>query len=284
MRQMQYIEAYQSLRKELKALGLSPREVEAETAEIMEAILGKKVFEIILSPKEEISPTQEQAFSACLQGRKQRMPLAYLLKERYFYGLSFYVTPDVLIPRQETEELVEAAVQLIENKKLQTVLDICTGSGAIGLAIAAHTMAQVTLSDISAAALCVAEKNAARLGVQARLVQSDLFAQICGKYDMITANPPYIAAEEFAEMQPEVTEYEPRLALDGGRDGLLYYEKIAKKAGAYLAEDGYLLLEIGMTQGNAVTGVLQQNGFAEIVVKKDYAGHDRFIIAQRERE
>ncbi len=219
-------------------------------------------------------------FESLLARRLTREPLQYILSTVLFMGHEFRVDPRVLIPRPETELLTEMAIQLLENHPGPRVLDLCTGSGCIGISIAlACPGARVTLSDISEDALAAAKNNAAQLGAEVEFLQGDLFEHAQGPYDLIISNPPYIPASDCLNLQPEVLR-EPRLALDGGCDGLDFYRRIAREAPAHLSSGGWLLMEIGDGQSEAVLQLLTSNGFTDAHVYRDYQQLDRMVRAR----
>lgn len=219
------------------------------------------------------------AYEAALVKRALRIPLEYITHETEFMGLSFYVDENVLIPRQDTECLVEEVLKVSEGKD---ILDLCTGSGCIGISLAALGKCRsVTLADISPEALAVAEHNARRHGVEVILRQSDLFSSLAQRYDTIVSNPPYIPSEELSHLMPEVRDYEPHLALDGKEDGLFFYKSIILKSCDFLTEEGWLFFEIGYDQGEAVSCLMQEAGFTEVTIKKDLAGLDRVVSGRR---
>ncbi len=213
--------------------------------------------------------------------RAARIPVQYLTHEAWFYGSCFYVNPSVLIPRQDTETLVERA-ELLCSPGMH-VLDLCTGSGCILLSLLKnHSMTGIG-ADISEEALEVAEKNRGLLGVrksQVSWICSDLFDDIGGNFDMITANPPYIAAAEIAHLDPEVRDHEPVLALDGADDGLHYEFLIAERARMHLNEGAWLLLEIGHDQGEVMKEELTRLGYSETEIVRDLGGNDRVAIGR----
>ncbi len=227
---------------------------------------------------------QLQSYAELLKKRGSHIPLQYLTGEQEFMGLTFRVNEHVLIPRQDTETLVEEALARV--RPGMRILDLCTGSGCIAISLAKLGPGdapglRVDASDISPEALSVAQENARRLGAQVRLMESDLFAGITDVYDMIVSNPPYIRTAVIGELSGEVRLHEPLLALDGREDGLSFYRRIAGKSRARLAEDGWLLLEIGHDQAEDVTGLLAEAGFEEIRTVRDLAGRDRVITARR---
>ncbi len=221
-------------------------------------------------------------FRELVRRRCEGIPVQYLTGKAAFMGFEFEVTPAVLIPRQDTETLVETALAKISGPA--RVLDMCTGSGCIILSLAAMKP-EVTGcgADLSAEALAVAGRNRERLGVADRveLIRSDLFQQIEGMYDMILSNPPYIRSEEIDTLMTEVRDHEPRMALDGGADGLDYYRMLASQAGAHLAEGGWLIMEIGYDQAADVTQLLLNEDYKEITVVKDLPGLDRVVCGRK---
>jgi release factor-specific protein-(glutamine-N5) methyltransferase len=210
---------------------------------------------------------------------KSGRPLQQVLGSAEFYGRKFRVSKDVLIPRMETELVCEQAVKLAGDNK--EVLDLCCGSGAIGVTIALESGAHVTLSDISDAALKQAKANAREnKAKRVKFVKSDMFDTIKGKFDVIVCNPPYIETAVIDTLDVNVKDYEPRIALDGGDDGLDFYRTIAANVGRFLKVSGTLVLEIGYNQAGAVTELLTAAGFNNVTVMKDYSGNDRIIVAK----
>lgn len=219
------------------------------------------------------------AFDALVARRAAREPVSHLTGRRAFWGRDFIVTPDVLDPRPDTEALVAEAL----SAPFSRVLDLGTGSGCILLTLLAERPAAAgTGVDLSAAALAVARRNAAALGVAARaeLRASDWFAAVPGRFDLIVSNPPYIAAAEMPALAPEVRDHEPGMALTDGADGLTAYRAIAAGAPEHLTPGGRLLLEIGWTQGVAVAALLRQAGLSDVRVLPDLDGRDRVVAAR----
>jgi len=211
--------------------------------------------------------------------RAAHIPLQHLTGVQEFMGLEFEVNQDVLIPRQDTELLVEAVLKECAGK---AVLDMCTGSGCIIVSLAKHSNLKKAVGvDVSVKALNVAERNALRNGVEIEYLQSNLFERVEGYYDIIVSNPPYIPTKDIDSLMPEVKEHEPVLALDGSEDGLEFYRSIASSSAEHLKTGGLLFLEIGHDQGEAVWDILFKKGFSEIIVKKDLSGHDRVVSAVR---
>lgn len=217
-------------------------------------------------------------FQDFLARRSKRIPLEYILGKTEFMGIPFMVNPFVLIPRQDTECLVEEVLLYTEDAD---VLDLCTGSGCIGISLAklGHCKS-VTLSDQSKEALIVAGENAALNEASVCLVKSDLFGELSGKYDLIVSNPPYIPSDEISKLMPEVADHEPVYALDGREDGLFFYRQITKEVSSFLNKNGRLFFEIGESQAGAVSRLMCEAGFSDVEVKQDLAGCDRVVCGQ----
>ena len=235
--------------------------------------------------------------------RSKGEPVQYIMGSQEFMGLEFIVNENVLIPRQDTETLVEDALEIINTGTLRgedmdvkrkewDILDLCTGSGAIGVSLARiANKVNVTCSDISEGAIKVAKENAQKHGVakSVKFEQGDLFKPFSKhfrkqKFDMIISNPPYIKSSVISTLQKEVCEHEPLSALDGGESGLDFYERIVSGVGSHLRKSGVLLLEIGHDQGEAVSGLLSRNGeFTSIRVLKDLANRDRIVFAKKSK-
>ena len=229
----------------------------------------------VLARENLLSPRDAARYEELLTRRASGVPLQYLTREQNFCGLSLYVDERVLSPRQDTECLVE---EVLRDGARGALLDLCTGSGCIPLALLKHGNFSCALgADISAEALAVAETNRARTGLPLLLRQSDLFAEIPERFDVITANPPYIESAEIESLSVEVRDHEPRLALDGAADGLAFYRRLAAESGAHLKPGGRLYLEIGMSQGAAVASLLEAAAFSDIQIIRDLAGRDRIV-------
>ena len=246
-----------------------------DARELVSLAAGKRVRGA--GDTEELTEAQQKTLEAAVKRRLAHEPLQHILGEWDFMGFTFSVSPNVLIPRQDTETLCEEAEGLIAERGYKTLLDICTGSGCIGIALQKRTGIRTALSDISPAALEIARRNAQNLGADCEIVQSDLFAAFGGrKFDLITANPPYIPSETVKTLSEEVRK-EPLLALDGGADGLCIYRRIAKEYGAFLNEGGALLMEIGFDQGESVPALFEGAQGAKIKLIKDISGNDRVV-------
>ena len=236
---------------------------------------------------------QEKTYFSLIDKRKTRIPLQRLTGVQEFMGLEFRVNEHVLIPRQDTETLVEAALDYLNKKpwnqdnsenvafQEQRILDMCTGSGCILLSLMRLAQNPETIrgigADLSGEALKVAETNAGHLGVAADFVQTDLFEKIEGKFHMIISNPPYIRTDEIEMLETEVKNHDPRMALDGKEDGLYFYRKIVDESRRHLVKSGILLFEIGCSQGKDVSRMMKLAGFTDVAVKKALAGLDRVV-------
>ncbi len=236
--------------------------------------------EVILSHGDnEIDVDKYEMLEPYLDKIIEGIPVQYLVNEQEFYGLKFFVNENVLIPQPDTEIIVEEALNIISDG--DRVLDLCTGSGVIGVTIANKKNANVVASDISKKALEVARINADNLGdSKVTLVESDLFENIEGKFNVIVSNPPYIKKDVIRTLSKEV-QNEPIIALDGGIDGLDFYKKIVEEALNYLEDGGYLLLEIGYDQKEEVLNLVINKNYKDIRVRKDLSNNDRVVIMQK---
>ena len=207
-------------------------------------------------------------------------PAEYVTGEAFFRYLRLWVTPGVLIPRQETELVAQKAIDLIRENGYKTAIDVCTGSGCIAISLATETAARVDACDISEEALLLAKRNAGRNNAPVHFFISDMFACVSKTYDLIVCNPPYVSAQEYATLDRSVREHEPKIALLAG-DGLDFYRIIAKKALQFLNGGGALVLEIGASQATRVMTLLVRNGFKDIECAKDYSGRDRILNAHK---
>lgn len=236
---------------------------------------------ILINNEEEISEEIEKEFKRNIEVLNSGIPIQYITNKQEFMGLDFYVDSNVLIPQPDTEILVEEVISICEERT--QILDLCTGSGAIGASIAKNIEnAEVTMSDISNKALEIAKKNSKGNEVidKCKFVLSDMFENIQGKFDVIVSNPPYIKTEVIKTLDKEV-QNEPYIALAGGEDGLKFYRVIAQNAYKYLNENGILALEIGYDQKEEVINLLHETDkYANIYCKKDLAGNDRIIVCR----
>lgn len=265
--------------KYLEQQGCANPRLDAEL--LLGHVLKKDRLYLYINLDRPLETYELDAYRRLIGLRGRRIPVSYLTGSREFYSNEYHVTEDVLVPRPETEILVEHGIALIEEVDAPQVLELGTGSGVIAISIALSVpQSQVVAVDISQAALGVAQKNADRLGVIDRLsfLRSDMFANIPDqKFDLICSNPPYIPSEDLKNLGEEVKQ-EPQLALDGGTDGLDFYRILTKEAPNYLKQGGSLILEIGYDQGEAVTNLGLENGFQECQIIKDYADKDRVVI------
>lgn len=229
-----------------------------------------------LHMEEDLLEEQVSEYEIALKKRAEHVPLQYIVGETEFMGLKFKVNSSVLIPRQDTETLVEEVLK--EMKPGMQVLDLCTGSGCIIISILHNAPGAVGAAiDISKQALNVAKENARQNGVSVDFEQSDLFHNVVGTFDVIVSNPPYIPSAEVVKLMPEVGEFEPLEALDGKEDGLYFYREIIGSCRDYLKPEGRIFFEIGFDQAEAVSKMLWENGFKEVRVIKDLARNDRVV-------
>lgn len=226
---------------------------------------------------EEMPEELQHEFEVLIKKRAERVPLQYITGEQEFMGMTFHVNSNVLIPRQDTETLVEEALKIV--KPGMKILDMCTGSGCVLISILNNVHGTEGYGyDISKQAINVAKENAKLNDVPAVFERSNLFEDVVDeKFDIIVSNPPYIRSEEIPQLMPEVSQFEPHEALDGKEDGLYFYRKIIEESRDYLTKDGYLLFEIGYDQGWAVSSMMREAGFADVQVIKDLAKNDRVV-------
>lgn len=295
-----------NIRERLQKAGIE--DFEYESWVFLDWKLHVNRADFYMNPNGEVKQELLEELEEVLLKREQRVPLQYLMGECEFMGFDFAVDERVLIPRQDTECLVELAAKdirnvntqkrgasdnvagrlsgdcdgartkLLQNEQKVKVLDLCTGSGCIGISVAKLCPdTEVTLADISEGALTVAKKNAENLNVNVTLTNGNLFENIEGSFDYILSNPPYIPSRVIDGLMPEVREHEPRLALDGEADGLAFYRKIIQQAPDYLNQDGRIYFEIGAEQGEDMLRLMTERGFLEVKVHKDLAGLDRIV-------
>ena len=225
---------------------------------------------------DEVEPEVLAEYERVLEKRAEHVPLQYITGEQEFMGMTFKVNSNVLIPRQDTETLVEETLKVIEPQ--MEVLDLCTGSGCILLSILKNApTVKGTGSDISKQALLVAKENAKLHDLDAEWVRSNLFDNVSGQFDVIVSNPPYIPTDVIPQLMPEVQVFEPIEALDGKEDGLYFYRRIVEQSKDYLNSGGSLMFEIGYDQGKDVSKMMTDAGFSNVCVKKDLAGNDRVV-------
>ena len=254
-------------------------EAELDARYILEYITGLNSAQYFINSEDIIEKDKAEEFFRLIERRSKRIPLSYVIGTRDFFGLTFKVDENVLIPEQETELLVEEVIKHSEGK---SVLDMCTGSGCIAISIALFGKpSKVAASDISEKALEVARENAKSIKAgEISFIQGDMFENVTDKFDIIVSNPPYIETGEIDELMPEVRDYIPRLALDGDIDGLKFYRIISKEAVKKLNKNGRIFYEIGYNQSRAVASILLENGFTDVKIMKDYSGLDRIVMAK----
>lgn len=270
-----YAEAYQNAVTSLTKCEVPEAALDAWY--LLEYVTELSRADYFLSKELKMPEHQKLSYEKLVAERGKRIPLQYLTGEQEFMGYSFQVNSSTLIPRQDTEILVEEASKFAEGK---SVLDLCTGTGCILISLAKLCHLQEAVgTDISKEAVALAKKNAEALEVSASFYCGDLFQALPEqkKFDLIVSNPPYICTEEIKTLQPEVREHEPMSALDGTADGLKFYREIIAQAPNYLKDDGLLLFEIGCEQAEAVSSLLALAGFTKIKVRKDYTGLDRVV-------
>ena len=281
-----YSDLHREARKALLPID-GPHQAGATARELLQFVTGKSAAQLLADGDKYADTSVIVALDKCLERMRNGEPLAYILGEWEFYGLKLFVTPDVLIPRDDTCALAETAIrQALFLEQNPRILDLCTGSGCIGIAIASRVKdAKVTLADLSREALAVAKKNVQLHHMTGRVscVQVDAMAEppaFLGQFDMIVSNPPYIDAKDMETLEVSVKDYEPHMALYGGTDGLDFYRAITANYRRNLKPGGYLCYEFGEDQGDDICQILAANGFAVRQRVKDFCGTERAVIAQ----
>ena len=269
---MNYTEAFLMGMQKLKEVEIGEAQLDARL--LLEEVCGTDHNTLLCHGDREVSEAEEEQYRRALEQRAVHVPLQHLLGYQDFMGLRFQVNEHVLIPRQDTEILVEEAMRYLHDG--MRILDLCTGSGCILLSLLHYSNdCEGTGVDISKEALQVAALNAELLGIKADFLKSDLYEKVTGKFDLLVSNPPYIERKVIPTLMEEVREYDPYIALDGGEDGLDFYRRIIGGAQNYLKRGGQILMEIGQAQ--AVSELLREAGFKEIDVCRDFAGLDRVV-------
>ena len=277
---MQYGKLYEEGTRILADAGIEEREAKLDARFLLEHVCGTTLQTLLLNKERAVSEEEEGAYRELIAQRRERVPLSYITGKRDFMGLTFEVTRDVLIPEQDTENLAEEIMRHLCGG--ERILDLCTGSGCIRLSLLSYSNGTTGVgTDLSGKALSIAERNAERLGLLERTAwrQGDLFEAVSGdeKFDLIVSNPPYIKSEVIPSLAAEVSVYEPRLALDGGEDGLYFYRKIIPGSVSRLVTGGMLFLEIGSDQAEEVSALMRDAGFYEVRTIRDYGGNDRIV-------
>lgn len=272
-----YKELLQSAQRILQEKQITDANVDAWL--LLSHVFGINRTDYLLHSDKTVDDADSKRYMELVDLRASHIPLQHITGTQEFMGIEFCVTPDVLIPRQDTEILVEEVLKICNGK---TVLDMCTGSGCIIISTAKLGKPDKTVGvDISEKALKVAAKNAMRNNVRIEFIYSNLFENVEGYYDIIVSNPPYIPTQVIHDLMPEVKNHEPILALDGDEDGLSFYRRIAVESKKYLNREGKLLFEIGYDQGNKVRDILISEGYTDIIIKKDLSGLDRVVTAAK---
>ena len=271
---MTYRELFEYGKKQLEDAGIEEAALDARL--LLEYICHTDRNALLVHGDSVRSNLEEQFYRMVIEKRAQRIPLQHITGQQEFMGLTFKVNEHVLIPRQDTEILVEEAMRYLSDG--MRILDICTGSGCILLSLLKYSNECEGLGvDISDDALAVARENAQNLGLETEFRHSDLLEKVEGKFDMIVSNPPYIETTVIDTLMPEVREHEPMLALDGREDGLYFYRRIVEQCTSYMTRGARLFFEIGYDQGEAVKDMMIHKGFCEVEIIKDYAGLDRVV-------
>ena len=271
---MNYTEAFLLGMQKLKEAEIGEAQLDARL--LLEEVCGTEHNTLLCHGDREVSEKEEEQYRKTIEQRAQHVPLQHILGYQDFMGLRFHVNEHVLIPRQDTEILVEEAMRYLHDG--MRILDLCTGSGCILLSLLHYSNdCEGTGVDISKEALQVAALNAELLGIKADFLKSDLYEKVTGKFDLLVSNPPYIERKVIPTLMEEVREYDPYIALDGGEDGLDFYRRIIGGAQDYLKRGGQILMEIGSGQAQAVSELLREAGFKEIDVCRDFAGLDRVV-------
>lgn len=280
---MTYRELYDYGCGRLISAGIENNDAKLDARLLLEYICHTDRNTLLVYGDSQRNSTEEELYKSVIEKRASRIPLQHITGEQEFMGLTFKVNEHTLIPRQDTEILVEECLTRIYDGA--RVLDMCTGSGCILLSLMKYSNeCQGVGADISTEALKIARENAQTLGIKnVGFIESDMFDNIEGKYDMIVSNPPYIASDVIDTLMPEVKDHEPVSALDGMEDGLFFYRCIVDNANEYMNNNAWLLFEIGYDQGEAVSGLMKDAGFSDVKVVKDYAGLDRVVLGRIER-
>lgn len=281
-----YREVYLKGYSILESAGIVDYKLDARL--LLEHICGTNQNTLLAHPDMEVSSDNEELYFKLLEKRKEHTPLQHITGSQDFMGLTFKVNDKVLVPRQDTELLVEEVMTIAEDG--MRVLDLCTGSGCILLSLMHYRFLDGYAIDISEDALSVAKENARSLEIEPKpiFIKSDMFSALedgglrdfSGYFDIIVSNPPYIKSDVIPSLDKEVKDYDPILSLDGGKDGLDFYKIIAEKASKYLTNYGMLFLEIGYDEASEVRSLLSANGFSDIKVIKDYQQNDRVVCAK----
>lgn len=269
---------------DFRARGIENPRLDAEV--LLAHALGASRTKLVIELMRELAPEELARFRDLVKRRRKREPVAYLCGTREFYGRSFRVDARVLVPRPDTETLVEVALARTAHLSLSArVLDLCTGSGCVAITLARERpTTHVVATDLSEGAIELARENALRLGAyNVAFHVGDLYAEIDDRFDVVTANPPYIASADVAGLTPDIVDFEPRMALDGGDDGLSFYRRIAEGSFRRLGPGGLIAVEVGSGQADAVAELFVETGFGDIQRTRDYAKIERVVSGVRPR-
>ena len=271
---MNYRKLYETGKDRLEKAGIQEAALDARL--LLEEVCRTDRNTLLVHGDRAVTEEEETQFRIFIERRSTHEPLQQITGWQEFMGLRFFVTEDVLVPRQDTETLVEEVMRYLRDG--MEILDVCTGSGCILLSLLRYSNGCRGVGcDISEKALAVAGQNAKELGISAQFIQSDLFESIEGRFEYIVSNPPYIRKDMIPTLMEEVRDHEPLIALDGGEDGLDFYRKITREATEHLYSGGMLFFEIGYDQGEAVKNLLLEDGYADVEVHQDLAGLDRVV-------
>lgn len=271
---MNYRKLYETGKDRLEKAGIQEAALDARL--LLEEVCRTDRNTLLVHGDRAVTEEEETQFRIFIERRSTHEPLQQITGWQEFMGLRFSVTEDVLVPRQDTETLVEEVLRYLRDG--MEILDVCTGSGCILLSLLRYSNGCRGVGcDISEKALAVAGQNAKELGISAQFIQSDLFESIEGRFEYIVSNPPYIRKDMIPTLMEEVRDHEPLIALDGGEDGLDFYRKITREATEHLYSGGMLFFEIGYDQGEAVKLLMEEEGYEEVTVSQDLAGLDRVV-------
>lgn len=271
---MNYRKLYETGKDRLEKAGIQEAALDARL--LLEEVCRTDRNTLLVHGDRAVTEEEETQFRIFIERRSTHEPLQQITGWQEFMGLRFSVTEDVLVPRQDTETLVEEVMRYLRDG--MEILDVCTGSGCILLSLLRYSNGCRGVGcDISEKALAVAGQNAKELGISAQFIQSDLFESIKGRFEYIVSNPPYIRKDMIPTLMEEVRDHEPLIALDGGEDGLDFYRKITREATEHLYSGGMLFFEIGYDQGEAVKLLMEEEGYEEVTVSQDLAGLDRVV-------
>lgn len=277
---MKYEALFREGCKQLETAGIDEAKLDARL--LLEFVCGTNRNDLLAHGDRQVSDEEEARYKEVLELRAGRIPLQQITHSQDFMGLDFFVNEHVLVPRQDTEILVEEVLKELHDG--MRILDMCTGSGCILISLMHYSNdCEGVGADISPDALQVANRNRSLLPEHKKLsfIQSDLFEHVEGRFDVIVSNPPYIAPAEYETLMPEVKEHEPRIALVAEEDGLAFYRRMIQESPKYLYGGGRIFFEIGSAQAEGVCGLLEESGFTDIHVVKDYAGLDRVVYGTR---